>query len=101
MPDHGLTVKEVPDGVVFKVRIQPRSSKNIVAGVMGDCLKIKVTSPPVDGEANAACIAFIANLLDLPKDVVTIAAGYKSRTKIIKVNGVGKNNFFAVLAPYI
>lgn len=97
MPDNLLDIRELPDGIAFKVRVQPRASKNMVAGIMGDCLKIKLTSPPVDGAANAACIAFIAGILDVAKSAVVITSGQNSRLKVIKVTGIDKKKFFTML----
>lgn len=101
MPDKSLDIKELPDGIAVRVRIQPRSSKNAVAGIMGDCLKINLTSPPVDGAANAACTTFIANLFNVAKSSVSIITGQKNRLKIIKVTGINKESFFAILSHYI
>ncbi|HWR44758.1 DUF167 domain-containing protein [Sporomusa sp.] len=101
MSENKLDIKELPDGISFKVRVQPRSSKSAVGGIIGDSLKINLTSPPVDGEANAACIAFIASLFKVAKSTVIITSGQTSRSKIIKVIGLDKNNFFTVLAAYI
>ncbi|TWH49057.1 DUF167 domain-containing protein [Sporomusa sp. KB1] len=97
MPDNVLDIRELPDGIAFKVRVQPRASKNMVAGIMGDCLKIKLTSPPVDGAANAACTAFIAGILDVAKSSVVITTGQNSRLKVIKVTGIDKKKFFTML----
>lgn len=101
MPDNTLDIKELPDGIAFKVRVQPRSSKNTVAGIMGDYLKINLTAPPVDGAANAACTAFIASFLAVPKSSVVITNGPNSRLKVIKVTGMDKMRFFTMLARAI
>ncbi|WP_094602688.1 hypothetical protein SPSIL_025040 [Sporomusa silvacetica DSM 10669] len=97
MSDNLLDIRELPDGIAFKVRVQPRASKNMVVGIMGDCLKIKLTSPPVDGAANAACIAFIASILDVAKSSVVIINGQNNRLKVIKVTGIDKKKFFTML----
>jgi len=97
LSDNLLDIRELPDGIAFKVRVQPRASKNMVAGIMGDFLKIKLTSPPVDGAANAACIAFIAGILDIAKSAVVIINGQNSRLKVIKVIGMDKKKFFTML----
>lgn len=101
MPANQLDIKEQPDCITFKVRVQPRSSRNAVAGLMGDSLKINLTSPPVDGEANTACIAFFAGLFGVAKSAVLITGGHKSRSKTIKVIGLDRNKFFAALSAYI
>jgi len=83
-----LYVKEDQDGVLFKVRVQPRAAKNQVAGLYEDALKLRLTAPPVDGEANEACRAFLAGLLDVPRSRVEIVSGHTGRSKMIKVTGV-------------
>ncbi|MEK7798096.1 MAG: DUF167 domain-containing protein, partial [Nitrospirota bacterium] len=47
----------------LSVRVQPRASRNEVAGLVGETLKIRLTAPPVEGAANEACLAFLAKLL--------------------------------------
>ncbi|WP_425061060.1 hypothetical protein SCACP_18300 [Sporomusa carbonis] len=101
MSDSSLDIKELHDGIAFKVRIQPRSSRNMIAGIMGDAIKINLTSPPVDGEANAACTTFIAGLLNVPKSTVSIIHGQKNRLKIIKIAGIDKNKFLTAMSAYI
>lgn len=96
-----LDITELSDGIVFKVRVQPRSSKNAITGIMGDSLKINLTSPPVDGEANAACQAFIAAHMGLSKSAVSIIGGQKNRSKIIKIAGITKNDFLNNLSADI
>lgn len=74
--------------IYFKVRVQPRASKNEVAGFQGDAVKIRLTAPPVDGEANEACRGFLADLLDVPRSQVELVAGHTCRNKVIKISGI-------------
>lgn len=83
-----LHVKEEKSGVFFKVRVQPRAAKNQVAGLFEDALKLRLTAPPVEGEANEACRAFLAGLLSVPRSRVEIVSGHTGRNKMIKVLGV-------------
>jgi len=78
-----LSMKESPTGLVFKIRVQPRSSKNAVVGIHGDALKIKLTAPPVGGKANKACLQFLARCLGIAKTDLEIVSGQTSRTKHI------------------
>lgn len=80
-----IEIKTTGDGLVFKVFVQPKSSRNQVAGFYDDALKIKITSPPVDGAANKMCLQFIAKLLGLPKSRLEILSGHTGRTKRILV----------------
>ncbi|MBP2650026.1 MAG: hypothetical protein H6Q74_851 [Firmicutes bacterium] len=92
-----LDCRDVSDGITVKVKVQPRASRNAVSGIIGDSLKLALTSPPVDGAANSACIAFFAELCRVAKGRVTIESGQKSREKVIKITGLDKAGFFAVL----
>lgn len=83
-----MLMQDHPDGVIIKVKVQPRASKNRIAGVLGDSLKVTLTAPPVDGEANAACIDFFATWLKIPKNAVEIISGHTGRTKLLKILGV-------------
>ena len=81
-----LFIQNKPDGLIFKIRVQPRSSKNRVVGLYGDALKINLTAPPVDNAANKACGAFLANLLSVAKSSVTIVSGHTGRNKQVMVH---------------
>ena len=83
-----VSVKDTAQGATFFVRIHPRAKKNAVTGELGDALKLALTAPPVEGKANAACIEFLAGLLNLPRSSITIAAGQSSRNKVIRVAGL-------------
>jgi uncharacterized protein (TIGR00251 family) len=76
-------------GVVrLSVRVQPRASRNEIAGRYGDGIKIRLTAPPVDGAANEALVKFLARALDIPATSVTIVAGASARTKVVELVGV-------------
>jgi uncharacterized protein (TIGR00251 family) len=73
------------DGILLNLHIQPRASKSEVCGVQGDALKIRLTSPPVDGAANKLCREFLAELFHVPKSAVEIVSGETSRHKRVKI----------------
>ena len=84
----GLQIVE-KDGVVsFAVRVQPRASRDEIAGVWQDGLKIRLTAPPVDDRANEALRRLLATRLNVPLSAVRIASGEHSRTKRVEVRGV-------------
>lgn len=83
-----VPVRDGDKGATFAVRVQPRASRNAVAGEMGDALKIALTAPPVGGKANDACVEFLANLLKVPRSSVTITSGESSRNKVIRIAGM-------------
>jgi len=74
-------LQENNNGIILKVFIQPRSSKNMIAGQHGDALKIKLTAPPVDDAANKMCVQYLAKCLKIPKSSIEIISGHTSRTK--------------------
>ena len=78
-----LFIQENTLGIKFKILLQPRSSKNMIVGLHGDALKIKLTAPPVDNAANKMCIKFLAKCLKIPKSSLEIISGHSSRTKLI------------------
>ena len=67
------------------LHIQPGAKKTEVAGEHGDALKIRLAAPPVDGKANAALIAFVADRLGLAKSAVSLKSGQTSRRKVLEV----------------
>ncbi|MBS1226907.1 MAG: hypothetical protein H6R17_184 [Proteobacteria bacterium] len=69
------------------LHIQPGAKKTEVAGIHGDALKIRLAAPPVDGKANAALIAFVADRLGLAKSAVSLKSGQTSRRKVLEVTG--------------
>ncbi len=83
-----LQVKSVPGGVTLAVRVTPRARKNEIVGITGEALKVKLAAPPVEGAANAALCAFLAEQLGVRKSAVTLVAGQTSRHKVVRVEGV-------------
>ena len=83
-----ITLQESESGVTFAVKVHPRAKKNAITGELGDALKVSLTTPPIEGRANEACIEFFAKLLKVPRSSVTIASGQTSRNKVIRVAGV-------------
>jgi uncharacterized protein len=83
-----IPIHENPSGVSFSARVHPRAKQNAITGELGDALKVSLTTPPVEGRANEACIEFFAKLLRVPRSSVTIASGHTSRNKVIRVAGV-------------
>jgi len=78
-----IRLRKTPEGIVFKVLVQPRSSKNMIAGLHDEELKIKLTAPPVDNAANQMCLKFLAKSLGVSRSTLEIIAGHNSRHKQI------------------
>ncbi|MCR5414367.1 MAG: DUF167 domain-containing protein [Kiritimatiellae bacterium] len=79
---------ETPEGVVLNVRAQPRSSRAGIDSIMGDALKVRIRSAPVDGKANKELIETLADAFKLPKSSVSFKSGETSKTKRIFLKGV-------------
>jgi len=98
-----LPTKETSAGVQFAVRVIPGASKNEVAGIQDDALKVKLTAPPVEGKANRACVDFLAELLGLRRSALSITSGEKSRKKTIRASGLTaaelQSRLKGILAP--
>ena len=76
-----MSIQRNPRGVVFKVLVQPRSSKNMLSGLHDDALKVKLTAPPVNNAANRMSIAILAKALGIPKSSLEIISGHTGRNK--------------------
>lgn len=83
-----IPVRDTAQGATFSIKVHPRARKNAITGQVGDALKLSLTAPPVEGAANDACVRFLAELLEVPRSSVTIAAGESSRQKLIRVAGL-------------
>ena len=83
-----ISIRDTSDGATFQVKVQPRAKKSSIVGEVGEALKLALTAPPIEGRANQACVAFLAELLNVSRSSVTIAAGQSSRNKVIRVAGL-------------
>ncbi|HEX5636474.1 MAG TPA: DUF167 family protein [Gammaproteobacteria bacterium] len=71
--------------LLLNIKVQPRASKDELAEIIGDCLKVRITAPPVDGAANKHLIAFLANIFKVSKSQVTLISGETGREKRLRV----------------
>jgi len=74
--------------VRIRVRVQPRASRTEVAGEHDGALRIRVTAPPVEGEANDALVRLLSKRLRVAASRITVVSGATSRTKQVEVEGV-------------
>jgi uncharacterized protein len=81
------------------VRLQPRARRAEVVGTRAGAIVIRVTAPPVDGKANAALCAFVAERAGVARSRVEVVRGMTSRDKIVRVEGVDVAALRAALAP--
>ena len=76
-------------GAVLELHVQPRASRTRVVGEHDGRLKLQLAAPPVDGEANAALLAFLADALGVKRADVALLAGETGRRKRVRVAGIG------------
>jgi uncharacterized protein (TIGR00251 family) len=95
-----LEISENPAAgtVVFAVRVQPRASKDEIAGAMGRAIKIRLRAPAVENRANEALIGFLAELLKTSKSAVRIQSGQHGRVKRVEIRGVTTRQILGLLA---
>jgi uncharacterized protein (TIGR00251 family) len=80
-------LREDAEGVVLELLVQPRASRTRVVGEHEGRLKLQLAAPPVDGEANAALAAFLADALGVRKADVVLLRGETGRRKTVRVRG--------------
>lgn len=89
-------LREVAGGVMLAVRAQPGARKTAITGVYGEGepaqLKIAVQAPPVEGRANEALVAFLAETFGIPKRSVELVSGELSRSKVFLLRDVSLSN---------
>jgi uncharacterized protein (TIGR00251 family) len=80
-----LDLQQSGADVLLPVAVQPRASRNAIAGLHSSALKLLLTAPPVEGAANDACLRFLAGLLRISSARLSIARGTKARQKLIRI----------------
>ena len=80
-----LDLRQSGADVLLPVAVQPLASRNAVAGLRGNALKLLLTAPPIEGAANDACLRFVAALLGVSRSRVSVVRGEKARQKLIRI----------------
>lgn len=91
-------LRELADGVLLSVKVQPRASKNEIGEPLGGELRIKVTAPPVDSAANEAVLRLLAEKLGCPRNQIELVRGGTSRHKVIKITGLAVSQIITHLS---
>ena len=76
------------ESVRIEIRVVPRASRNGIDGVRDGRIVVRVTAPPVDGEATAAAVSVLAKALDVAPTAIRVVSGQTSRNKTVTVAGV-------------
>lgn len=82
-------IEKGASGAVLSVRVQPRAKRAGFAGLHGDALKLAVTAPPVEGEANRAVVEYLAKVCGVPKTSLRIVRGETGRDKAVEFTTLG------------
>jgi uncharacterized protein (TIGR00251 family) len=89
------------DGVVLTLHIQPGAKRTEIVGLHGEALKIRLAAPPVDGKANAALIAFIAQKVGAGRTAITLISGETSRAKRVRIAGIDERGARAAFSGVV
>lgn len=92
-----VCIKEVNGTIHLEIRVQPRSSRNQILGEQEGFLRVKLTAPPVEGEANQALLDFMASQLHTSRKNLSILRGSNARQKLLEIRSLGRDEVLARL----
>jgi uncharacterized protein len=94
-----IALRDTPGGCILSLRVHPGARATAITGVHDGALKISLTTPPADGRANDALIAFLAERLRVPRASITLLTGAASRGKTLRIAGKSAAEVQAALHP--
>jgi len=94
-----IDIRDTPDGCTLPVRVHPGARTNAITGIHDGSIKISLTTPPTDGRANEALIAFLAGCLQIPRARIVLLTGVTSRSKTLRITGKSATEIQATLSP--
>lgn len=83
--DPADAIADTPGGCHLRIKVIPRAPHTLIDGMRGGALLVKLSAPPVEGQANEALLRFIAQVCDVPRRAVSLQMGEKSRHKVVHV----------------
>lgn len=86
------------EGAVLRLRVQPRASRDEIVGWQEGALRLRVTAPPVEGEANRAVAALLARVLGVAPSRIRVVSGERSRDKLVRIADLGEDDVRTRLA---
>ncbi len=92
-----VNIREVEDGIVVSVKVQPNASKDMVVGEHADQLKIAVTVAPEKGKANKAVIKVLSKSLGVKSSDIEILSGETSRDKKVLIRNISEEDFNRII----
>ena len=93
-----LAIRDSSGGCTLPVRVHPGARRNAITGIHDGALKVSLTTPPTDGRANQALIAFLAAELRIPRARITLVTGATSRSKSLQIAGLTAAQLLAALS---
>ena len=96
-----LQLIDYSDGCVLPVRAHPGAKRNAITGVHDGALKVSLTTPPTDGRAKEALIAFLSEKLRLPRARISLVSGQTNRSKAFRITGLNAEEVRTLLSPDI
>ena len=82
-----IPINDHPLGATFAVRVHPSAARTAITGTVGDALKLTLSAPALEGQANAALAEFFAEVFSVPRAAVQVVTGDRSRNKVIRITG--------------
>jgi len=86
--------EEKEEAATVTVHVLPRASREEVAGLFGDAVRVRLTAPPLDNRANEALVRFLAKALGVSRSRVEVAAGRRGRRKVVRIAGMSRDDVF-------
>ena len=96
-----IDLRDSAYGCVLPVRVHPGAKRNAITGEHDGAVKISLTTPPTDGRANDALIAFLAKHLSVPRASITLLTDATSRSKTLRIEGKCATEVQAALDPTV
>ncbi|MDR4499179.1 MAG: DUF167 domain-containing protein [Candidatus Scalindua sp.] len=93
-----IKIRDMNDGIVISIKVQPNARKDKIIGEYGEQLKIAVTEQPEKGKANKAIIKIIAKWLNIKRAKIEIIGGYKSKDKEIFMRNILRKDIDKLVA---
>lgn len=82
----------------LRIKVVPASSRDCVAGWLGETLKVRVTAPAERGQANAAAERILAEALDVPTPCARVVKGRTSPRKVVEISGLSESEVYQRLS---
>lgn len=86
--DPADAIADTPGGCLIRIKVIPRAPQTLIEGMRDGALLVKLSAPPVEGQANEALLRFISEVCDVPRRAVSLRMGEKSRQKVVQVQRV-------------